>query len=397
MRFRASHTLALAVTLTAHAQGPGPHRFLAFTANHGSNDVSVLDTRAHIEIARVPVPARPVRVLSPPSGDSVFVCGQGKPLYVSRLNLDSLAVDATIFLSPDPFSAIKDAEISPDGRWIAVVDGMRATLTIIDTREFVVASTRSLCPPCDGFQGGSAPALRIHFTKDGSHAWVLGDHGPFDYRVKGRQSELTLLEIPSGALVRRIPVPPTNGGELKVLGDSNRIAFVNFLGPRPPRFYDGLTGDFTSLEPLKGHWSAQDVEYVEDLRLLCFSEALQDPSADYLHVLHLEDQSVTLIRSPESVRHLSYNPTTGELWARSPGGVATFDLVEMRRRQDISLPQGAQLGDLSFTPDGRFLYYPAVDEIVVVETSSRAIVNTIPVGVGSRTVRMFGDTSPSAY
>lgn len=141
------------------------------TCGSFTDDVSIIDTAAWVEVARVPVGEFPVRAIFSPA-DSM--------LYVSNRNDDSVSVVAnasagsslidTIPVGDSPF----ELAIDPMGAMLYVGNYDDRSISIIDTASHNVVDTIALPQT-----GGAGQPVGLHVSPDGSQLYVAANGADF--------------------------------------------------------------------------------------------------------------------------------------------------------------------------------------------------------------------------
>jgi len=171
--------------------GANPHEvvatadgLLAFTANAGSNTVSVVDLREGREIRRLESPlfAYPHGMAIDPDGKTLYLTSEQKRLLL-RVDIERLEITGQVSTEREGSHMVV---LSPGGEWAYLSDRGSAAITVVDTRRLAVE--RHL-PAGDGAEG-------IALSSDGR--WLLV--------ANRRANDLHLFDAPAGALLARIPV-----------------------------------------------------------------------------------------------------------------------------------------------------------------------------------------------
>jgi YVTN family beta-propeller protein len=177
--------LALFVPLCAAAQ---PY---VYVANLGSNDISVIDTRAHTIVATLPAGEDP---------DGAAVSIDGKRVYIANfLSDDVTVIDAstqtvveTIPVGAGPVGIA----VSPDGTRAYTANREEDTVSVIDTQSLAVTETVAVG------RGPNAAAI----TPDGGRVFVTNSRTKFP----GTVSIIDRLALPTGTTeiesVKTVPV-----------------------------------------------------------------------------------------------------------------------------------------------------------------------------------------------
>ena len=155
-----SGTLRLAeikVKPNPHAVGFSGDQMRAFTANHESNAVSVLDMRTNEVTRTIPVAKAPHSIAVSPDGRMVLVAGY----EADAANL----IDTVTLERKGPFPVGRDPQsvaFSSDSRYGYVVNELDGTVSVLDGRTGVVTSTVKV--------GGSPRTIGV--SPDGKLAYV---------------------------------------------------------------------------------------------------------------------------------------------------------------------------------------------------------------------------------
>jgi YVTN family beta-propeller protein len=108
------------------------------TCNSFDNDVSIIDTVAWTEVARVPVGSFPVRAVFGPNGGVVYVANKNDDTVSVVVNLGPASFElGTIAVGDQPFAMA----VSLDGSWLYVADFADATISVVDTAAMLVDDT----------------------------------------------------------------------------------------------------------------------------------------------------------------------------------------------------------------------------------------------------------------
>ena len=146
---------------------PNPH-WVAFTpdgrrayvANHESNLVSVVDTASNTVIAKIPVGRSPHSVAITPDGREAFVADYDAK-SVSVIDTRSDTVTATMAVGTNP----QCVAVAPDGRHAYVTNNGSNTVSVIDTANNHVTATVPV---------GHSPWVVV-VAPDGRHAYVTNN------------------------------------------------------------------------------------------------------------------------------------------------------------------------------------------------------------------------------
>jgi uncharacterized protein (TIGR03437 family) len=128
----------------------------AYTANFGSNNLSVIDTSSNTLVATVPLGSQPNSVALTPDGSRAYVTNGGGDVWV--LSTSTNAVLAKIVVGGYP----SGIAITPDGTRAYVTKDNANAVAVIDTSSNTVIATMN---------AGTAPG-GVAITPDGKHAYV---------------------------------------------------------------------------------------------------------------------------------------------------------------------------------------------------------------------------------
>ena len=149
----------LLASLSVAAASAQPH---AYVSNLAGNNVSVVDTNSHTNVATVSVPGSPTGLAVTPDGTLVYVACQGNGT-VAVISTASNSVVASIPVGNTPVQLA----ISPNGAQAYVVVRGQNQVAVIDTASKTVLSTISV---------GNRP-VGVAFSPDGSRAYVPNLYG----------------------------------------------------------------------------------------------------------------------------------------------------------------------------------------------------------------------------
>lgn len=398
MRLRTLALLAFCLlTLPASAQiSPFPFD-RAVTPNLNSANVSVLNTNTHTEIARIAVGPRPHKVAMSPNGRFAYVGedGFGAPqIVINEINLLTPALTRTVTLA-SALAHLIELEVSPNGKWLAAVDIQYAKLFLIDTSTFTIASTIQLCQTCTNPGQAIYSPAQVVFT---SNSALL-------YAAVPSQDVVQVVDPAAGVILSTIPLVGYPGvyADIRLKAGDDVHAHVMRSGGSSLRVVDTVAGTVVNLPLIQG--STNDIEFIPGTNLLATSSIVYDPNADFLEVLDVTTGLSTLVPSVESVRGITYNPATKELWAICNGFVGycvpyeidIFNASTLTHTATITgLPSFTFVGLFpSFTQSNKHFYHPLGNNtVLVVDVATRAVVTQIPVGSNPRGVYMQGAWQP---
>lgn len=203
--------------------GPDPERFAIspdgkrlYVANERDSAVSFVDIPAERIVATVEVGSEPEGMAVSPDGKTV-VCTSEATSMVHFIDAGKAVLEDSVLVGTRP----RDAVFSDDGKLLLVSSEARATVAVFDARSHKVVRT------IDFYRASGAPAnvqaVGIALDPDGKRAFV----------ALGRGNHAAEMDVPSGGILRYVPVGERNWG----------IA----LSPDGRRAYaaSGLSGDLT--------------------------------------------------------------------------------------------------------------------------------------------------------
>lgn len=383
--------LAVALLLPASALAQGRGFVLAAVPNLSSNDVSVLETVTHTELARIPTGPRPFYAAASPDGQFIYVGEDGfgtAPIRIDRINLTTLVVEDVLTIGGT--NHLVELEISPDGLWLVAGEIYKGTTYIIDTANWVVMSTVVLCPICDGQSHALFSAPNFAFSADSSTL----------YAATSVNDLLTRVDLVTGTVLDTRPAQNSFGSAYTDIerGPDGEVLLVHPDGGGTVRLFD-IPGE-THLDLPLSQSSIPDIAIVPSAEgfLVASGSISSGPDQDFLSLQNLQGGPERLIPSSETLRYLRYNPLHHELWASALSQIDVFDLNTFTKTHTLPIPSGgATLTRYPyFSPDFRFFYQPmgGLDAVLVIDTATKQVVTQIPVGSNPRTVRMQGDVGP---
>jgi len=372
---------------------------LAVVPNLDSANVSILDTSANVEVARIPTGPRPFYVAMSPDGQFAYVGedGLGTPhMAVDRINLNTLVVEAQLTFNES--SSMAELEISPDGRWLAVSEIQQGTTYIVDTQNWTVAHTVVLCPICDGETEALFSPPNFSFSADSRTL----------YAGTNVNDLLTAVDLATGAVVETRPAQNSFGSPYSDIetGADGKVFLAHPDSSGTVRRFDMAGSGSSDLSLSQTDISDFALIPRPGTTLLAAGSIVYDSNADYLSVLDLSTRKPKKIPSSESLRYLRYNPVRNELWATCVGAfgfcapfvIDVFDLNTLTRRATIPGVSGASVVSRhpALSANFQFYYQPlgSLDKILVIDAATLAIVKQIPVGTNPRAVYIQGDTAP---
>lgn len=404
--------VALAVALllpgTGWAKRPGSEPppppatdfHLAVVPNLSSNDVSVLDTDTHTEVARIPVGPRPLYAAASPDGQFAYVGEDGfgtPPIRIDRINLRTLAVESVLTVGGS--NHLVELEISPNGLWLVAGEIYKGTTYIIDTDNWVITATLVLCPICDGQTQALFSTPNFAFSADSSTL----------YAATHVNDLLTVVDLATGTVIETRPAQTSFGS---AYNDVERAPDEQVVLSHPDsggtvRVFDIPGGTQANLSIQQSSVTDFALVPAGDRTLVATGSILYGASEpDFLSLKPLQGGPEVTIPSSESLRYLRYNRLRNELWATCVGFVGfcapfqidVFDLGTLTRTHTLTgVSGGATLTRFpAFTPNEEFYYQPmgVLDTVLVIDTATKQVVTQIPVGSNPRTVRMQGDVGP---
>jgi YVTN family beta-propeller protein len=398
-RSRSTRAAALALTCALTAAlglaGPaaaqiGTRPYLAVTPNLFSNDVSILDTRTHVEVARVPVGPRPHKVAMAPSGRFAYVGEDGfgpPPIVLDEIDLVTRTLTRTLTL-PNTQAHLTELEVSPTGKWLAAVDIYHARVHLVNASAFTAQPLIELCVGCPQQQS----AAQVHFSNDGALLYVA---------VPVTQV-LAVIDVNANALLKTIPLPigTAPATDMRIVnGDDSRVYVARSGGSIV--YEVDVVNDIVQQLPLQQ--GIHDLEPLPGSTRLATSSMSLDGAPDFLEVLDVSTQTSTFSPSSEALRALTYNPAKQELWATCHGAfgycvpyrIDVFDAATLTQQAVLTGPSSIFVGvPAAFTPSGKHYYQPlANDTVLVIDTTTRAVVTQIVVGDNPRGVYMQGNAA----
>jgi len=151
--------LLLSVGLGSFAQAD-----MAYIANSGSNNVSVIDSSTNSVVALIPVGNKPYGVAVNPSGTRVYVSNSGGN-SVSVIDTSTNTVVATVAVGSSP----KGVAINPAGTRVYVANFNSNSVSVIDTSTNSVINTFFVNIPNDSRVGGPSD---IAINSTGTRVYV---------------------------------------------------------------------------------------------------------------------------------------------------------------------------------------------------------------------------------
>jgi YVTN family beta-propeller protein len=168
---------------------------LAYVANSGSDNVSVISLSTDTVVATIAVGDGPNRIAATPDGNKVYVLNTNSQ-NVSVIDTSSQAVITTITVGVNP----KGLAITPDGTVLYVTNNGSNNISVIDTATDTIINTLPLSAPdgavctLDGSElwigrGGGANAIQIFTVPgnsvDGTISGVIGSAEWMDFLPDG--------------------------------------------------------------------------------------------------------------------------------------------------------------------------------------------------------------------
>lgn len=365
---------------------------LAVVPNLDSADLSVLDMRAHRELARVPIGTRPQLVAMGPDGRYAYVQWGpiGAGVNLSMVDLATWSVVRTTTLPAG--SSISELEISPDGGTLAVGGSRRGSLFLLDPLTLHLRrQPLDLCRAC----GTTVPVLSgatVTFSSDSTYLFAA---------VPG-ENALVTLRLPSGDEVARTPILAP--------GDSSAFLDIQTFPGLPELTFAAKYGVHANLTLWPGHLeldarasAPMDVlplRFGGELVLAYGSINYPYTGANRMRLRHLNSGATLDLPGLPSTRWLRFDPTRFELW----GTCASFDpvcgtykidvfhLLTLQRTTITGLAD-VRAGLPAFTADYRYYYQPihSWNVIEVIDAATKLRHTVIPVGGNPRGVFLQGD------
>lgn len=147
--------ISLAALLPARAEA----KVYAYTANEGSNTVSIIDTDLNRQVRVIKVGLRPLRLEASRDGKRLYVTNsQGNSVSVIDLTIGALVTNIPVQLRP------MELAVTPDGREVYVCNAYSESLSVIDAESLSVVATIDL---------GIAPNGGVVITPDGRWAYAV--------------------------------------------------------------------------------------------------------------------------------------------------------------------------------------------------------------------------------
>jgi gliding motility-associated-like protein len=153
--FTAINTGSTAITATVTVT-PKPAGYV-YTADQGSNTVSILNTFNYIPEGSIPVGLNPLKTIVSPGGLQVYVINQ-QSNTVSIIDVATRTVAFTIPVGVSPM----DMQLTPDGSKLYVINTGSATVSVINTATKSVTTT---------IGAGQFPQVSV-MSPDGNHLYV---------------------------------------------------------------------------------------------------------------------------------------------------------------------------------------------------------------------------------
>ncbi|MGH9337737.1 MAG: YncE family protein, partial [Vicinamibacteria bacterium] len=156
---------------------------LAFTANSGSNTVSVVDVSQAKEVKRLESPlfAYPHGMAIHPDGKTLYLTSERKKLLV-LIDIEHLSIEGQISTEMEGSHMVV---LSPSGEWAYITDRGSARVTVVDTKK------RAIVDQLEAGEGAEGIAL----SRDGR--WLLVGNR--------RANDLHLFDAAARRFVARIP------------------------------------------------------------------------------------------------------------------------------------------------------------------------------------------------
>jgi len=141
------------------------------TASGQPDNVSIIDTAAWTEVARVTVGDFPTRAAFSPDGQKIYVSNKNSnTLSVVQNNGASSTVIATIPVDNQPF----ELTTNPAGDRVYVANFDSRTISVVDTVSHTVITTVPL-----PLTGGAGQPVGVHVSADGSQLFVAANGADF--------------------------------------------------------------------------------------------------------------------------------------------------------------------------------------------------------------------------
>jgi len=225
---------------------------LAYVANSGSNDVSVVSTGTKTVVATIPVGRNPFGAAVSPDGRTVYITNKDDA-SVSVIDVYSNTVTTTISVGVGP----QGIAASPDGKYLYVACGAANSVSVIEmaTKSIIKNITVGQNPygvvfnPSGGlayitnYNGRSVSVINtISYavvstigTGDNPAGIVTSPDGSIVYVAAAGANKLTVINAATNTLTKEIPVSynplaiaiSAAGDELYLIGPSGFINIVN--------------------------------------------------------------------------------------------------------------------------------------------------------------------------
>ena len=359
--------------------------------NRVSRDVSLIDSTTLLEIARLPVSHSPHLAVVSANDQVAYVATERDPQSgTSSLIKIQLATRSVVAAqSYTTASIFVRLAITPDGERLLVVDRERATLYVLRTADLSLVYTRQLCQSCDGVLAPLYSAPQVAITPDSTTAHFSV---PVDATLRS-------LDLATGTITATHPlVAPGSSTAFSSLvlfdiAPSIPIATHPFFGVKAVDVLSGWTLPL-QLTPA-GVTSAETVplRLGADL-LLIQGESTYDAQPDALRLYHVNSGGTLSYPTSEASYVPLFNPLRFEVWSvcRSipalqqcdPVRIDATNLLAPSQSVTILGPAASTGGVPRFSADFGRYFYPmtALQQVLVIDTATKAPLTMVPVGQG---------------
>jgi YVTN family beta-propeller protein len=218
--------LILSLLTAAFAFSPLHAQTIAYVANSGSNNVSVIDTACNTVTATIPVGKSPMGTAFSPDGAVAYVTNAGDGT-ISVINTATHSVTATITLvpSPNPVAPISPGypAITPDGKtlYVPTEDVPSPTVQVVNTATNTVTAVIPI---------GGLDAKALAITPDGKHVYVVSENN-FENLVfvidSATNMVATQLAVTGALFGPGVAITPSGGTVYVAAGDKPVVTAIN--------------------------------------------------------------------------------------------------------------------------------------------------------------------------
>ncbi len=396
------------------------------TFNSTGAYINVFDTLTNRIVRQFTVNQKPDYVAMSQDGRYAYLA-QARPnsltpntSLIYKLDLQSLSISNTLGIPTPAPHQIYDLEISPDGKWLGVLDIQLGTIHLVNTQTLTIVRTVVLCPTCSGSTtGGTWDQDLLVFSPDSRYLYV----------AKRGQATVVVLDISNFTTISTFPslgYPFYTLRDMKLSPDQ-RYLYVLANGfdlshPSTIRRYD-LTnsGNFQDFYPPPSMSDGRvttvgDMEIIQVANgtsyLVTQGNTVYAPGfIDALNLNTLQWIRIPSLASGNSF--FTYNKSTHDLYSTCetspiptstnciPSRVSMVNMDTLSETAVIDIP-GFPLGFSfkfpSFSQDGRYYYQPMdSNNVVVIDATSKTVTGSINTGLPPRGVYMQGDSSPKEF